>query len=298
MSGRFRWAALVRNPVAGRVGDGGEPGRFRGILEKAGIPLVESVTRGPGDATRIAAEFARAGAPLLVAWGGDGTVAETARALAGTGTALGIIPRGTVNVLARETRIPFALERAARVLLTGRVVGARPGMLRTSSGEHLFVALASVGLDAQTAHRMADPGSRRRGLLPWFAAGLRVFFTAPLPELSVTADGIRQTATWVGFGKQPRYIHSLRAFPGASLEEDRVILTVLKSRTRLGYLFAAAAARCAVPGLLPSVTVKPVREAAITSVRAPVACEADGSPAGMTPARVRVLEKTLRLVLP
>ncbi len=297
MPGRFAWAALVRNPVAGTGGEGGT-GRLRRILGEAGIPLVEAITREPGHATRIAGEFARAGAPLVIAWGGDGTVAETARALAGTGVALGVIPRGTVNVLARETGIPFGLEAAAHILLAGRVVEARPGILRSTAGEHLFVGIASVGLDAEAARRLVPAGRRRPGLLPWFAAGIRVFLTAPLPRLEVSAGGVRYRAVWAGIGNQPRYTHALRLFPGARLTGDRPVLTVLRSRTRWGCLVAAGAAWFGALGILRSVVAVPIREAAIVSVSAPVACEVDGTPAGTTPARVRVSRKTLKLVIP
>ncbi len=296
MPGRFAWAALVRNPAAGDGRDRGEPGRLRRIFGDLHIPLVDAVTRKPGHATRIAGDFVRAGAPLVIAWGGDGTVAETAQALAGTGTALGVIPRGTANVLARETGIPFALDEAARVLIGGRIVEARPGVLRSRAGERLFVGMASAGLDAEAVRlRAATP---RRGLLPWFAAGLRVFGTAPLPDLDVRAEGVRYRATWAGVGKQPRYAHALRFFPGARLTGDRLTLTLIRSRTRWGCLLAAGAAWIGASRRLPSVVTVPARDVRIASRGAPVACEADGNPAGTTPVRLSVSLKSLRLMLP
>ena len=82
-------------------------------------------TAAPGDARRLAAEAVGEGFDLIVAAGGDGTVNEV---LNGIGDApdgfararLGVLPLGTVNVFARELKIPLQLERAWEVLRRGR----------------------------------------------------------------------------------------------------------------------------------------------------------------------------------
>ncbi len=294
MQPRFAWAALVRNPFAGT--GGGDPARLRDALAEAGVSLVETVTRGPGHAARIAGDFANAGAPLVIAWGGDGTVTEVARGVVGTPAALGVIPRGTVNVLARETGIPFDVAAAARVLTGGRVVEFRPGALHSTTGTHLFVAVASIGLDAETARRMAARG--RRGIPLWIATGLGVFLTARLPRLHVTAGDRRERAAWVGCGRQPRFVHSLRLFPDARLTGEKLGMTLLRSWTRWGYLGGALAARLGALRRFPPALSLPVEEAWIDSKDAPAACEADGNPAGTTPVWVGVWPEPLRIVLP
>ena len=84
-------------------------------------------TAAPGDARRLAAEAVRDGFESIVAAGGDGTVNEV---LNGIGDApdgfararLGVLPLGTVNVFARELKIPLRLERAWEVLQRGREI--------------------------------------------------------------------------------------------------------------------------------------------------------------------------------
>ena len=75
------------------------------------------LTRAPGHATDLAREAVASGADVVVAVGGDGTVNEVARGLMGTGTALGIVPVGSGNGLARALRLPLepapALENPA-----------------------------------------------------------------------------------------------------------------------------------------------------------------------------------------
>src|SRR5438270_3713495 len=60
--------------------------------------------------------IAESGDPLLIVGGGDGTIAAAASALAGTETALGILPLGTLNHFARDLGIPNALDEAAKAI--------------------------------------------------------------------------------------------------------------------------------------------------------------------------------------
>jgi diacylglycerol kinase (ATP) len=71
------------------------------LLRGVGVEAELQPTAGTGDATRLARQAADAGADLVVALGGDGTVHETAVGLAGTGTALAVLPAGSGNDFAR-----------------------------------------------------------------------------------------------------------------------------------------------------------------------------------------------------
>ena len=105
----------------------------------------------------------------MIAWGGDGTINEVGRALVQQGRwrarsapALGIIPGGSGNGLARELGIPFdpaqAIERAIRA--TPRALDA--GEL----GDRVFFNVAGIGLDAHVA-ALVSTRVHHRGLLPY-----------------------------------------------------------------------------------------------------------------------------------
>jgi YegS/Rv2252/BmrU family lipid kinase len=142
-------------------------------------------TEGPGHALELARAAVAARAAMVCAWGGDGTVNEVARVVAGTGTALGVVPAGSGNGLARELGIPrdptraldVALGRRERVIDAGDVDG------------HLFVNLAGVGLDAHVAACFNARGSARRGLWPYVALCTREIFRYQAREYDIRVGG-------------------------------------------------------------------------------------------------------------
>src|SRR5438034_8290885 len=84
-------------------------------LAAAGIdPEIELIESGKCEVRCRA--IAERGNPLLVVGGGDGTIAAAASALAGTKTALGILPLGTLNHFARDLGIPLDTDDAAKLI--------------------------------------------------------------------------------------------------------------------------------------------------------------------------------------
>jgi len=127
------------------------------------------LTDGPGHAFELARAAVTARVTLICAWGGDGTVNEIARAVAGTGTALGIVPAGSGNGLARELGIPWDPAQALGVAL-----GHRERVIDVGdAGGRLFVNLCGIGLDAHVAARFNARPGRRRGLWPYLTIGGR-----------------------------------------------------------------------------------------------------------------------------
>jgi len=86
-----------------------------------------------------------AGAPLVVVGGGDGTLGHAAAILAKVGTAMGILPLGTRNHLARQLGLPLDLAEAAKVIAAGH----RQRMDLGRIGERVFINNASLGLYAR-----------------------------------------------------------------------------------------------------------------------------------------------------
>ncbi len=115
-------------------------------------------TQRPGHATELAAEAAAQGHRVVVAVGGDGTVNEVAAGLLNTGAALGIVPRGSGNGLARHLRVPLDPLGALRHLLKGYRTTIDAGRINGRA----FFCTAGVGFDGHIAREFAH--SEERGL--------------------------------------------------------------------------------------------------------------------------------------
>ena len=103
------------------------------------------LTEEAGDATRLAREAAAEHSDVVIAAGGDGTINEVIQGLAGTETALGVLPLGTVNVWACEMAIPLDGTGAVDVLVHGKIRCIDLGRMN----ERYFLLMAGIGLDGE-----------------------------------------------------------------------------------------------------------------------------------------------------
>ena len=181
-------ALLITNPFAARA-HARAVTTIRDILQGGGWSVEVRSTAGPGDARRIAEESRAIGFDVLVSHGGDGTAMQVAAGITGTGTALGLVPGGTGNVLAGNLRLPRSTASAARALLKARREPIDLGVVERVDGPHYFAVAAGTGFDAQL---MADTGlqEKRRWKLGAYVARaaltLRSVRSAPH---RVTVDG-------------------------------------------------------------------------------------------------------------
>ena len=108
--------------------------------------VVATTADSPG--TEQARRAVAAGADLVLAWGGDGTVTAVAAGLADTGVPLGILPAGTGNLLARNLDVPLGLQAAAATAFTG--LDRRVDLVDIGLGGRVAVStvMAGIGLDA------------------------------------------------------------------------------------------------------------------------------------------------------
>ncbi len=138
-----------------------------------------------GHATTLADAAVAEGCDLVVAVGGDGTVNEVGAALVGSEAALGIIPIGSGNGLARELGIPLKTPSACQALLDGRVREIDAGVV---NGRYFFMA-AGVGFDALVSWRFNERPNSRRGMLPYYCIALREALTFTPERTIVRIDG-------------------------------------------------------------------------------------------------------------
>ncbi len=185
-------------------------------------------TSGPDDARRLAADAAKAGARIVVACGGDGTVSEVANGLAGSSTTLGVMPLGTMNVFAKELDLPSDLDAAWRVIEAGVT---REIDLPTANSSH-FIQLAGVGLDAQVVKETSWASKKRLGPLSYILSAAQIASRRP-PLLRVETDDQIREGSFVLVGNGRYYGAKLVLFPHARPDDGRLDVLIFKN---LGYL--------------------------------------------------------------
>ena len=186
---------LIYNPSAGG-GRGGVVGSLvQEHLTRHGLEVVVQTTRAPREATTLARDLAGR-VDAVVAVGGDGTVNEVVNGLAGGGVPLGIVPAGTVNVLAQELGLPFAVDRACDVIVAGRTTTLDLGLV---DGRR-FILMVGAGLDALTIRELDPRLKRRFKELAFIGTGVRAYGRHHHPVFEVIVNGTAHRATFVVVG--------------------------------------------------------------------------------------------------
>jgi diacylglycerol kinase family enzyme len=159
-----RVVAVVLNSSAGTLlARPGALDRAQEAFAKAGIN-VEFVPESVGT-LRQRVEFARRMDPAaVVVAGGDGTVACAAQVLAGSSTPLGILPFGTMNLLAKDLDIPTgSLEQALKIVATGAI---REIDVAEVNGR-AFLCASMLGLPTRVGRLREAQRARATGFLLW-----------------------------------------------------------------------------------------------------------------------------------
>ena len=124
-------------------------------------------TKRAGHAIEIAAQAAEMKTDVVVAIGGDGTINEIGRSLVHTETALGIIPCGSGNGLARHLHIPMEPKKALEIINDGICDIIDYGKINGTD----FFCTCGVGFDAFVSLKFANAG--KRGLLTYLEKTLQ-----------------------------------------------------------------------------------------------------------------------------
>jgi YegS/Rv2252/BmrU family lipid kinase len=186
------------------------------------------VTTGPGDARRWAEEAAREGTDLLLVAGGDGTANEAAWGLLGSRTALGLVPVGSGNGLARTLRIPLRPRPALEVLESGVPRRMDVGMINGRP----FLNISGAGFDAAVGAEFHARGLRggRRGLFTyvWMSVSESVRYRAQQWTLEAGEHRFDGRALLVAFVNGRQYGGAAVIAPGARLDDGLLDIVIIE----------------------------------------------------------------------
>jgi len=289
-----RSVAIIINPIAGGGSRGAADANARlaqAIADGFSVSAEVFVTDRTGHARELAKAAAGRGAELVMAWGGDGTINEVASALVGSDVALGIVPAGSGNGLARE----LGIDARPRIAIADALRATpRPIDVGDVEGRY-FVNTAGVGFDAHVASRFAV--ARRRGFLGYANITARALTSYVSLSYRITIGGATQQvrAVLVTLANSAQFGNGALIAPGARVDDGQLDLVVIEERSRFRTI-------CGLPRLFNG-TVTRVSGCRITRLRevtieadAPLTFHVDGEPvAGGNRLRARVHPGALRV---
>lgn len=187
-------------------------------------------TQYAGHAVEIARQKAEEGVFAVVAVGGDGTINEIARSLVHTQTALGIIPCGSGNGLARHLQIPLEVKKAIDIINEGLVDVIDYGKINDVS----FFCTCGVGFDAFVSLKFSQAG--KRGPLTYLEQTLResLKYRPEVYELVMDENvSTRYRAFLIACGNASQYGNNAYITPKAALNDGLLDVTILEPFTVL-----------------------------------------------------------------
>lgn len=220
---------LIINPISGTGSKKGVTEMVCRAMEECGHEVDVRHTGARGDATRLAGEAVSKGYYGVLACGGDGTVNETARALCSTDTALGILPAGSGNGLARHLQIPVDIAAALKVIASDNVVESDYG---TVNGRPFFCTFG-MGFDAAVSHRFARQS--RRGMLSYIKSAISEYVQYRPQIYTVSANGklLTEKAFLIAVCNASQWGNNAYIAPEASITDGLLDITIVHSGTAI-----------------------------------------------------------------
>ncbi len=234
-----RQAAVILNPS--KVGEvEAFKSRVRVAAESHGWsePLwFETTVEDPGYGQTLQA--LSAGVDLIIAAGGDGTVRAVCEEAARTGVAIGVVPHGTGNLLARNLGIPLNSRDALDVVFGGQDKAIDLARYRTDSGvDTSFLVMAGLGMDAMIMTGVDDDLKKRVGYLAYFVSGIKAL-RFPGMKVTITVDDaepVKMRARTVVIGNVGFLQAGIPLLPEALVDDGELDVVVLAPRRFLGWL--------------------------------------------------------------
>jgi len=226
MNPEFSHIRFLINPISGRHPNADKiiseiNGFFAGKNKEHSI----TISKYGGHLAQLAAEAAEDGVDVVVAVGGDGTVNEVAGALLGSDSALGIIPNGSGNGLARHLGISMNVQAALDVIMSGNIVRIDHGRV----GGKPFFCTMGVGFDAKVGMDYSQSG--HRGLITYAGKALHGIagYKPKMYALDIDGETKSMHAALVTVANANQWGNGFHIAPGASVMDGRLDITVLKT---------------------------------------------------------------------
>lgn len=287
---------VIFNPVAGRR-RAASLWKVLDLLVENGVKVEVAETQHAGHATELARTGAAAGEDMVVAAGGDGTIAEVANGLIGSAASLGVIPLGTANVLAKEYGLSTSPRGIANTLAYRRTQPLWPGLAQMRGRDQIFVQMVGLGFDGAVVQGI-QPLLKRligRGAYVWQSLWESVAYG--FPPLTLNIDGVAHQAASVVVSKGRLYGGPYMLAPNAHPEAPGFQVALFENPGTFPALLSGAALPLGLLPRCPGVRILPARHVEFTSGNGKIPAQADGDRLSLTPWAVTDASAPISLIV-
>ncbi|MDA1190424.1 MAG: diacylglycerol kinase family lipid kinase [Candidatus Poribacteria bacterium] len=289
---------LIVNPAAG----GGRGERIGATVAAAmrerGVRVEPTVTRSSGEVSDLIVGLAEKRAPVVLVCGGDGTIRAAANVLAKSETALGIVPGGRGNDLARALGQPISPRMTARylarLLTTERTVKAID--LGDADGTY-FCTVAAFGVDSEVSRRVREASRGERGNITYLAGVIAELANYDPMTVTISGDFGERTfdALLCATANTPNYGKWYRIAPDALYDDGKFHICAIRA---MSFSRALALVPRVITGthlthpLVETLTTDAIR----FETAEPAELFADGESLATTPVTLKIVPAALRVL--
>ena len=228
MAGKRKILAVI-NPISGTSNKEFMPETIARCIDPDKFDVVVRFTQHASHATLLTEEAIKEGFYGVIAVGGDGTINEVAAALRDSSTALGIIPCGSGNGLARHLGIPMNVEKALEIINLDNI----EALDYCTANDRPFFCTCGVGFDAHVSQKFAE--ARKRGPLSYIQKTLVEYLKYRCKTYSIEMNDrvVTEKAFVIACGNATQYGNNASITPRATMHDGLIDVTVIHPFTPL-----------------------------------------------------------------
>lgn len=289
---------IVLNPVAGIVNAQLLKRTIENRFHHLGWISLFHITEPKENTTRLVAHELTNGIDMVVAAGGDGTIAAVAAGMAHSHIPLGIIPTGTWNAIARNLQLPLNPIRAIN-LMTGKHNIKKLDLMEV--GESLHAMNLSMGISVSMIQSTSREEKRKLGLIAYLTKLIKQAFGWQMHRYTIEADGVRYR------GRAAEIFVANYGMVGFNALES--VLNVKPDDGKVDLLLFRPGTILDIPSMLWQIVIRRQKQAPKyrlisaaknISIRTKplLTVQADGELIGKTPIKITVIPRAVRVIVP
>jgi YegS/Rv2252/BmrU family lipid kinase len=221
---RMKKIQVIINPTSGTISKDNIPKLINELLPPQSFEIEIAFTQYAGHASELTRLAIEKGVEAVIAVGGDGTVNEIARALVHTSAALGIIPIGSGNGLARDLGIPMDIKKAIKL-----IAEAQPLTIDyCKANEYFFFCTCGVGFDAMVSEKFSE--GKKRGPVSYVKSAITEYLKFRPDMYEITLDDgtvIKEKAFLVTCANASQYGNNAYIAPNANSRDGLMDIVLL-----------------------------------------------------------------------